>query len=127
MIQGVPPAFDLVNRIDKDILCNAKTCKRPVDSPSLQKSASALSKRSVFDNKQVNIRFFMNLTTSVRTKQDNSHRIYFPDYAFRHLINNAVVYSGHNNPELDWDKSFRCNELHKITANYICCQCVIPD
>ena len=56
MIQGVAPAFNLIDRIDQDVLCNTKTGQRPVDTASLTKTASPLSKRSIFNNQQINIR-----------------------------------------------------------------------
>gem|GEM_PF-3780510 len=55
MIHGIAPAFNLINRVDQNVLGNAETGKRPVDTACLAETASSFSKRSIFDNQQIDI------------------------------------------------------------------------
>jgi len=86
MIYGIAPAFNLVNRIDQDILCNTKTGKRTIDTPRLTVAASSRTERSILNNQQINVRIFMTLTASRRPKKHNSHRIDLFNDALGHLI-----------------------------------------
>ncbi|OGT99457.1 MAG: hypothetical protein A2079_00320 [Geobacteraceae bacterium GWC2_48_7] len=96
MIHTVAPALHLINGIDQNILGNAKTSERPVDTPCLTKPTSTLAKRSIFDNQQINVGIFASITSCQRTKKYNPHRINFLDDTFRYLTDNNIVNGCHD-------------------------------